>query len=62
MASISWVSTTPRSSIYGYSRAEFEKLTIRKPPGFGSEPPWASDRSQDELAARTWKHVKRTGP
>jgi diguanylate cyclase (GGDEF)-like protein/PAS domain S-box-containing protein len=46
---------------YGYSRAEFEKLTIRSLQAFGSEPPWASDRSQDELAARTWKHVKADG-
>jgi diguanylate cyclase (GGDEF)-like protein/PAS domain S-box-containing protein len=46
---------------YGHSRAEFEKLTIRSLQAFGSEPPWASDRSQDELAARTWKHVKADG-
>jgi diguanylate cyclase (GGDEF)-like protein/PAS domain S-box-containing protein len=46
---------------YGYSRAEFEKLTIRSLQAFGSEPPWASDRSLDELAARTWKHVKADG-
>jgi diguanylate cyclase (GGDEF)-like protein/PAS domain S-box-containing protein len=46
---------------YGYSRAEFEKLTIRSLQAFGSEPPWAGHRSQDELAARTWKHVKADG-
>ena len=46
---------------YGYSRAEFEKLTIRCVQAFGSEPPWAGDRSHDELAARTWKHVKADG-
>ena len=46
---------------YGYSRAEFEKLTIRSVQAFGSEPPWAGDRSHDELAARTWKHVKADG-
>src|SRR3977135_2618435 len=46
---------------YGYSRAEFEKLTIRSVQAFESEPPWAGDRSSDELAARTWKHVRADG-
>jgi len=46
---------------YGYSRAEFEKLTIRKLQAFQSEPPWSGDRSQDELTARTWKHVRADG-
>src|ERR1700723_2989405 len=46
---------------YGYSRAEFEKLTIRSVQAFGSEPPWAGDRSHDELTARTWKHVRADG-
>src|SRR5450432_4468671 len=38
---------------YGYSRAEFEKLTIRSLQAFESEPPWAGDRSSDEQTART---------
>jgi diguanylate cyclase (GGDEF)-like protein/PAS domain S-box-containing protein len=46
---------------YGYSRAEFEKLTIRKLQAFEAEPPWAGDRSSDEQAARTWKHVRADG-
>ena len=46
---------------YGYSRAEFEKLTIRSLQAFDSEPPWTGDRSSDEQAARTWKHVKADG-
>ena len=46
---------------YGYSRAEFEKLTIRSLQAFDSEAPWAGDRSSDEQAARTWKHVKADG-
>jgi diguanylate cyclase (GGDEF)-like protein/PAS domain S-box-containing protein len=46
---------------YGYSRAEFEKLTIRSVQAFESEPPWAGDRSSDELTARTWKHVRADG-
>jgi diguanylate cyclase (GGDEF)-like protein/PAS domain S-box-containing protein len=46
---------------YGYSRAEFEKLTIRNIQAFESEPPWAGDRSSDELTARTWKHVRADG-
>jgi diguanylate cyclase (GGDEF)-like protein/PAS domain S-box-containing protein len=46
---------------YGYSRAEFEKLSIRKLQAFESEPPWAGDRSSDELTARTWKHVRADG-
>ena len=46
---------------YGYSRAEFEQLTIRKLQAFETEPPWAGDRSSDEQAARTWKHVRADG-
>jgi diguanylate cyclase (GGDEF)-like protein/PAS domain S-box-containing protein len=46
---------------YGYSRAEFEKLTIRSVQAFESEPPWAGERSSDEQAARTWKHVRADG-
>ena len=46
---------------YGYSRAEFEKLTIRSLQAFESEPPWAGDRSSDEQTARTWKHVRADG-
>src|SRR5258708_9709077 len=46
---------------YGYNRAEFEKLTIRNIQAFESEPPWAGDRSSDELTARTWKHVRADG-
>jgi diguanylate cyclase (GGDEF)-like protein/PAS domain S-box-containing protein len=46
---------------YGYSRAEFEKLTIRCVQAFEAEPPWAGDRSSDEQTARTWKHVRADG-
>ena len=46
---------------YGYSRAEFEKLTIRQVQAFAAEPPWAQDLSSDEQAARTWKHVRADG-
>jgi diguanylate cyclase (GGDEF)-like protein/PAS domain S-box-containing protein len=46
---------------YGYARAEFEKLTIRSLQAFDSEAPWAGERSSDEQAARTWKHVKADG-
>ena len=46
---------------YGYSRAEFEKLTIRSVQAFESEAPWAGDRSSDEQTARTWKHVRADG-
>ncbi|WP_128923191.1 putative bifunctional diguanylate cyclase/phosphodiesterase [Bradyrhizobium guangxiense] len=46
---------------YGYSRAEFEKLTIRSLQAFDSEPPWTADRSIEEQAGRTWKHVKADG-
>ncbi|MGY4381747.1 diguanylate cyclase (GGDEF)-like protein/PAS domain S-box-containing protein [Bradyrhizobium sp. i1.3.6] len=48
-------------SHYGYSRAEFEKLKIRSLQAFDSEPPWTTDRSSEEQAARTWKHVKANG-
>jgi PAS domain S-box-containing protein len=46
---------------YGYSRADFEKLTIRNLQAFESAPPWAGDPSSDEQAAKTWKHVKADG-
>jgi diguanylate cyclase (GGDEF)-like protein/PAS domain S-box-containing protein len=46
---------------YGYSRAEFEKLTIHSLQAFEGEPPWVGDHSSDEQAARTWKHVKADG-
>ncbi|MGH6753100.1 MAG: putative bifunctional diguanylate cyclase/phosphodiesterase [Bradyrhizobium sp.] len=46
---------------YGYSRTEFERLTIRSLQAFDPELPWAGDRSSDEQAARTWKHVRVDG-
>jgi diguanylate cyclase (GGDEF)-like protein/PAS domain S-box-containing protein len=46
---------------YGYSRADFEKLTIRALQAFDSELPWTGDLSGDERAARTWKHVRADG-
>jgi diguanylate cyclase (GGDEF)-like protein/PAS domain S-box-containing protein len=46
---------------YGYSRAEFEKLTIRSLQAFDPELPWTGDRSNDEQTARTWKHVRADG-
>ena len=46
---------------YGYSRAEFEKLTIRSLQAFDPELPWTGDRSSDEQTARTWKHVRADG-
>ena len=46
---------------YGYSRAEFKTRTIRSLQAFDSDPPWAVDRSSEEQAARTWKHVKVDG-
>jgi diguanylate cyclase (GGDEF)-like protein/PAS domain S-box-containing protein len=46
---------------YGYSRAEFERLSIRELQAFESEAPWAGDYSSDERAARTWKHVRADG-
>ena len=46
---------------YGYSRTEFEKLTIRSIQAFESEAPWEGDRTSDEQAARTWKHVRADG-
>jgi diguanylate cyclase (GGDEF)-like protein/PAS domain S-box-containing protein len=46
---------------YGYSRGEFEKLTIRSLQAFDRELPWTGDRSNDEQTARTWKHVRSDG-
>jgi diguanylate cyclase (GGDEF)-like protein/PAS domain S-box-containing protein len=43
---------------YGHSRAQFEKLTIRNLQAYDTEAPWAGERSTDEQAARTWKHVR----
>src|SRR6202161_3589307 len=46
---------------YGYSRAEFDKLTIRSVQAFEAELPWEGYHSSDEMAARTWKHVRADG-
>jgi len=46
---------------YGFSRDEFEKLTIKSLQAFDSDAPWAGDITSDEQAARTWKHVKADG-
>ncbi|WP_312015635.1 EAL domain-containing protein [Bradyrhizobium liaoningense] len=46
---------------YGYSRADFERLTIRSLQAFESEPPWTTDPTVEERAARTWKHVRADG-
>ena len=42
-------------------RSEFEKLTIRSLQAFETELPWGGDRTSDEQAARTWKHVRADG-
>src|SRR5258707_11283903 len=42
---------------YGYSRSEFEKLTIRSLQAFDAELPWTGD----DRAARAWKHVRANG-
>ncbi|MBA2401212.1 MAG: EAL domain-containing protein [Bradyrhizobium sp.] len=44
---------------YGYSRVEFERLTIRSLQAFDTELPWTG--SNDEQTARTWKHVRADG-
>jgi diguanylate cyclase (GGDEF)-like protein/PAS domain S-box-containing protein len=46
---------------YGYSRAEFEKLTIRSLQAFDPVLPWADEHAGEELKARTWKHVRADG-
>ena len=46
---------------YGYTRAEFEKLTIRQLQAFEAAPPWVGEHAAEEQAARTWKHVKADG-
>ena len=46
---------------YGYSRAEFRRLSIRSLQAFDRDLPWAGELSGDERAARTWKHVKADG-
>ena len=46
---------------YGYSRAEFEKLSIRSLQAFDTALPWTGDHSSDEQTARTWKHVRADG-
>jgi diguanylate cyclase (GGDEF)-like protein/PAS domain S-box-containing protein len=46
---------------YGYSRSEFERLKISNLQAFESVAPWADDRTTEERAARTWKHIKADG-
>ena len=46
---------------YGYSRAEFENLTIGSVQAFDSRPPWAGEHASDDLTGRTWKHVRADG-
>lgn len=46
---------------YGYSRTEFEKLSVRDIQAFETVAPWAGNRSVDERNARTWKHIKADG-
>ncbi|MDI1263520.1 MAG: EAL domain-containing protein [bacterium] len=46
---------------YGYSRDEFETLTVRSLQAFDPELPWGDDRSSDEQTARTWTHVRADG-
>ena len=46
---------------YGYSRAEFERLTIHSLQAFDAELPWTGDHSHDEQTGRTWKHVRIDG-
>jgi len=46
---------------YGYSRSEFASLTIRRLQAFETDLPWAGEHSNEERAARTWKHVKADG-
>ena len=45
---------------YGYSRAEFRKLTLRNLQAFESDASWAVEHG-DEQASRVWKHVKADG-
>ena len=46
---------------YGYSRAEFERLTIRSLQAFDAELPWTGDHGNDEQTGRIWKHVRIDG-
>ncbi len=46
---------------YGYARGEFETLTFRQLQAFTTELPWATEDANEELAARTWKHIKADG-
>ncbi|OJW60241.1 MAG: diguanylate cyclase [Afipia sp. 64-13] len=46
---------------YGYSREEFETLTIRDIQAFEPGVPWDGEHSVDERHARTWKHTKADG-
>ncbi len=48
-------------SHYGYSRTDFERLTIRQLQAYGIGTPWNGEQSEDERSARTWKHVKADG-
>ena len=46
---------------YGYSRGEFEGLTIRSLQAFDIDPPWALEAAGEDHTARTWKHVRADG-
>ncbi len=46
---------------YGYSKVEFEKLSIRDIQAFEPVAPWADNRTLEERNARTWKHIKADG-
>jgi diguanylate cyclase (GGDEF)-like protein/PAS domain S-box-containing protein len=48
-------------SHYGYARAAFERMSVRNLQAFEKETPWAKGQSEDEQAARIWKHVKADG-
>ncbi|MDB5629238.1 MAG: hypothetical protein JWQ51_1578 [Tardiphaga sp.] len=46
---------------YGYSRSDFERLSIGQLQAFDGGLPWADEQSEEDRAARTWKHVKADG-
>jgi diguanylate cyclase (GGDEF)-like protein/PAS domain S-box-containing protein len=48
-------------SHYGYPREQFEQLSFRQLQAFAGAPPWADDTDADDMAARTFKHIRADG-
>ncbi|MGN6286556.1 MAG: putative bifunctional diguanylate cyclase/phosphodiesterase [Afipia sp.] len=46
---------------YGYARSDFAALKLPDIQAFETKTPWSDEQSDDERAARMWKHIKADG-